>query len=130
MLTASDHERQLIACDIHDGLAQHLAGAIMQFQVYDHLKKTKPHEAERAYEAGVTLLCQGHGEARRLISGVRPPILDEAGVMAAVSHLVNELGMQHDATIEVHSEVRFTRLAADPRTRGGGISGGAEDAAF
>ena len=38
MLRASDHERQLIAYEIHDGLAQELAGAIMQFQVYDHWK--------------------------------------------------------------------------------------------
>ena len=41
MLHASDHERQLIAYDIHDGLAQQLAGAIMQFQVYDHLKEAE-----------------------------------------------------------------------------------------
>ncbi len=33
LLQASDHERQLIAYDIHDGLAQELAGAIMQFQI-------------------------------------------------------------------------------------------------
>ena len=40
MLRASDHERQLIAYDIHDGLTQQLAGAIMQFQVYDHWKNS------------------------------------------------------------------------------------------
>ena len=47
MLQASDHERQLIAYDIHDGLAQQLAGAMMQFQVYDHLKDTKPARGRR-----------------------------------------------------------------------------------
>ena len=36
MLHASDHERQLIAYDIHDGLAQQLAGALMQFQIREH----------------------------------------------------------------------------------------------
>ena len=39
-----------------------------------------PKEAAKAYDATVTLLQQGHFEARRLITGVRPPILDEAGV--------------------------------------------------
>ena len=29
---------RLIAYEIHDGLAQQLAGAIMQFQTFDHLK--------------------------------------------------------------------------------------------
>ena len=34
LLQSSDHERQTIAYEIHDGLAQQLAGAIMQFQTY------------------------------------------------------------------------------------------------
>ena len=38
----------------------------------------------------MTMLRQGHFEARRLIAGVRPPILDEEGIVAAVGHLVNE----------------------------------------
>ena len=41
LLESSDHERQLIAYEIHDGLAQQLAGAIMQFQTFDHLKETQ-----------------------------------------------------------------------------------------
>ena len=90
LLQSSDHERQLIAYEIHDGLAQYLAGAIMQFDVYTHLKETKPKDAAKAYDAGVTMLRQGHFEARRLISGVRPPILDEEGIVAAIAHLVGE----------------------------------------
>ena len=38
LLQSSDHERQTIAYEIHDGLAQQLAGAIMQFQTYAHQK--------------------------------------------------------------------------------------------
>jgi len=111
MLRASDHERQLIAYDIHDGLAQQLAGAIMQFQLYDHLKKTTPDEAQKAYDGGTTLLRQGHFEARRLISGVRPPILDESGVVAAIAHLVNDQGLQGGPRVVFHSNVEFNRLA-------------------
>ena len=51
LLHASDHERQLIAYEIHDGLAQQLAGAIMQFQTFDHLKDKKPKEAAKAFDA-------------------------------------------------------------------------------
>lgn len=98
MLRASDHERQLIAYDIHDGLAQQLAGAIMQFQTYGHLKRTRPKEAAKAFDAGTTMLHQGHSEARRLISGVRPPILDESGVVAAIAHLVNDQGFKGGRT--------------------------------
>jgi len=111
LLQSSDHERQLIAYEIHDGLAQQLAGASMQFQTYWHLKDAKPRLAARAYDAAMTMLRQGHFEARRLISGVRPPILDESGVVAAVAHLVNEQRLENGPTIELLSEVEFNRLA-------------------
>jgi PAS domain S-box-containing protein len=110
LLQSSDHERQLIAYEIHDGLAQYLAGALMQLEVYSNLKETKPREARKAYEAGITMLRQGHADARRLISGVRPPILDEEGIVAAISHLVNEHKRQGGLRIEFHAEVKSGRL--------------------
>ncbi|NLX95688.1 MAG: PAS domain S-box protein [Rhodopirellula sp.] len=111
MLRASDHERQLIAYDIHDGLAQQLAGALMQFQTYDQLKASRPEEAQKAYDGAVTLLRHGHAEARRLISGVRPPILDESGVIAAIAHLVHDPVFNHGPKIDFRSRVTFHRLA-------------------
>ena len=109
LLESSDRERQLIAYEIHDGLAQQLAGAIMQLQTFEHLKESSPQDAVKAFEAGMTMLHQGHFEARRLISGVRLPILDEEGIVAAVGHLVNE---QREAGPEItfQSEVAFGRL--------------------
>jgi signal transduction histidine kinase len=111
LLQSSDHERQLIAYEIHDGLTQQLAGAIMQLETYWHQKDAKPREAAKAYEAALTMLRQGHFEARRLISGVRPPILDESGIVAAVAHLVNEQKLLNGPSIEFLGEVSFRRLA-------------------
>ena len=111
LLRSSDHERQLIAYEIHDGLAQQLAAAIMQLETYAHQKGTVPQEAVKAYEAAMTMLHQAHFEARRLISGVRPPILDESGVIAAVALLVNEQTLLHAPQIEFLSKVKFNRLA-------------------
>ncbi len=110
LLRSSDHERQLIAYEIHDGLAQQLAGAIMQIETCWHQKEAKPQDAAKAYDAAVTMLRQAHFEARRLISGVRPPILDESGVVAAVAHLVNEQRLQYEQKIEFRGEVSFHRL--------------------
>ena len=111
MLRASDHQRQLIAYDIHDGLAQQLTGAIMQFQSYDHLRTAEPAEAQKAFDGGLSLLRQAHAEARRLISGVRPPILDESGVVAAIAHLVHDPAFERGPKIEFRSRVTFHRLA-------------------
>jgi PAS domain S-box-containing protein len=111
LLKSSDHERQLIAYEIHDGLAQYLAGAIMQFQTFAHRREAAPAEAANAFDAGMKMLHQGHFEARRLISGVRPPVLDESGVVEALAHLVHEHSRAAGPRIDFHSDVEFDRLA-------------------
>ena len=58
----------------------------------------------------MTMLRQGHFEARRLIAGVRPPILDESGVAEAIAHLVHEEGRDKAPKIEYRSRVDFDRL--------------------
>lgn len=110
MLQASDHERQLIAYEIHDGLTQLLTGAMMQYQAYEHLKTNQAEKAKMAFAMGDEMLRMAHAEARRLISGVRPPVLDEAGVETAIAHLVHDRRNHTGPTIEYKSEVRFKRL--------------------
>jgi signal transduction histidine kinase len=56
------------------------------------------------------MLRQSHFEARRLISGVRPPILDESGVVAAVAHLVHDPAFEQGPKIDFRSRVTFNRL--------------------
>jgi signal transduction histidine kinase len=56
------------------------------------------------------MLQQGHFEARRLIAGVRPPILDESGVVEAIAHLVNEQRREKGPKIEFLNSVEFDRL--------------------
>jgi signal transduction histidine kinase len=51
-LQSGDHERQTIAYEIHDGLAQYLAGAIMQFDVYKSKRGKWPVEAESRTSGG------------------------------------------------------------------------------
>ncbi len=111
MLRSSDHERQLIAYEIHDGLAQQLAAAAMQFQTYEHLRDKCSADAKTTFDAGLQILRQAHLETRRLISGVRPPILDESGIVAAIAHLVHDQLMTDGPKIEFQSDVQFGRLA-------------------
>jgi PAS domain S-box-containing protein len=110
LLHSSDHERRLIAYEIHDGLAQQLAAAHMQFQAFDYLKNTSPADAAKAYDAGIALVRQAHFEARRLIAGVRPPVLDESGVVQAISHLVHEMRRSGGPRIRLRRRVAFDRL--------------------
>ena len=116
MLRASDHERRLISYDIHDGLAQELAGAIMHFQIYAHARQANPENAAKAFDSAMAMLQQSHVEARRLISGVRPPILDESGVIAAIAHLVYDPAFGAGPKIDFRNRVAFKRLAPSWKT--------------
>jgi len=110
LLAAGDRERQLISYEIHDGLTQQLTGAIMQLQTFELLRTRAPSEADAAFQCGLGLLRASLGEARRLISGVRPPLLDDAGVVAAVENLILETNKRGGPSIELHSDVVFGRL--------------------
>jgi PAS domain S-box-containing protein len=110
LLAASDRQRQLISYEIHDGLTQQLTGAIMQFQSYESLRALNPEDAARSYEKGVALLRDSLSEARQLIAGVRPPLLDDAGVVAAIENLIMELNDREGPEIQWVSSVDFERL--------------------
>ena len=107
MLQASDHERQIISYEIHDGLAQFLAAANMQFQVYDSLRENSPEESQKAYQSALELVRQAYTESRRLINEVRPPVIDEIGLETAISHLVHEQRKRGGPTIKFDRGVHF-----------------------
>ncbi len=110
LLASSDRDRRLTAYEIHDGFTQHVAGAKMQLEVASQLKDKDPKAAAKAYKRGLELLSWSMGEARRLISGLRPPILDEAGVIAAIEHLVHDPSIQEGVECGFVFDARFGRL--------------------
>ena len=84
LLDIQERERQLVSYEIHDGLAQYLAGGLMHLQACQH---ACPSEAAAELEEGLRLVQAAAEEARRLIGGLRPPALDELGLVAAVESL-------------------------------------------
>ncbi len=108
LLDLQERERKLLAYEIHDGLAQQLTGALFQLQT---IHDQEPEQAKKTLENVMRLLRDGIGETRRLIGGLRPPILDESGIIAAVDYLIAQQ-QQHDALeIEFTHEVRSQRFA-------------------
>jgi PAS domain S-box-containing protein len=111
LLDLQERERQLIAYEIHDGFAQQLTGAFFQFQGYLSQQERDPEEARKTFELGLGSLEESIREARRLISGLRPPILDEAGIVAAIDYLICEATERDGLDVEFFRDVSFHRLA-------------------
>lgn len=106
-----ERDRQLLAYEIHDGCAQQLTGAMLCFQSCRQLRDANPREANDAFERGLRLLGDGLAEVRRLIGGLRPAVLDESGVVAAIGYLVNESRQQGGPEIAFRPDGQFHRLA-------------------
>jgi signal transduction histidine kinase len=106
-----ERDRQLVAYEIHDGFTQPLAGALMQLEGGLQLAKSRhPDTALEGCDGAVTLLRESINEARRLMGGLRPAVLEEFGVVAAIENLVGEQRRRTGAAIEVTAEVDFDRL--------------------
>ena len=110
-LQLSEQERQLVAYEIHDGFVQQATAALMQLQAYRELHDRQPEQAGRAFDLAMASLEQSIGEARRLMAGLRPPVLEEAGVVAAIDDLVRAAKQRETAEIDFSHAVRFDRLS-------------------
>jgi PAS domain S-box-containing protein len=114
LLEIQERERQLVSYEIHDGLAQYLAGAMMHLEAYDHAAGESPQA--RDLREGLRLVRAATDEARRLISGLRPPALDELGIIEALETLVAEARLDLPEVRFDHALLGSRRLQADVET--------------
>jgi hypothetical protein len=108
LIKTQERERQLISYDIHDGLAQYQNGAIMELEACLHrisvLRDSRLQDVEESCREGLRLIRAAAAESLRLINGLRPPMLDELGIIEAIESLVVR------ARDEIH-EVDYERPA-------------------
>jgi signal transduction histidine kinase len=110
-LELSERERQLVAFEIHDGFVQQATAALMQLQAFRELHRQKSEEAWKAFDSAMGSLEESLREARRLMAGLRPPVLEEAGVVAAIDDLVRDANQREEAEILFSQAVQFDRLS-------------------
>lgn len=107
-IAVQDQERQLIAYEIHDGLLQYVAGALLQLEA---LQARVPAAVTDDLDRILTVLQRAVNEGRRLINGIRTPVLDGLGVVAAIENLIEEEERAH-VTIEFVKRDEIGRLEA------------------
>jgi signal transduction histidine kinase len=110
LLELCEQEQQWLACELHDGLAQEIQGALMYFQASEHLSGVNPDKARQAYEAGLRHLRRGVAETRSVIRRLQPAILEDHGLIAALAQLIAEKQSTADIEIEFSHEGQFEGL--------------------
>ncbi len=118
-IRTQERERQMISYEIHDGLAQYLAGAMMQLETAGHEIRSLDFPGSRkaldAFDEGVRLVRAATAESRRLINGLRPPMLDELGIVEAIESLVAEAKADVPA-VDYVGPAKLARLDANVET--------------
>ena len=110
MLRFHERDRQLIAYELHDGLVQDVTAAQM---LLDYLLKSgnlPDGEARRQVQEASRLVQKAIDEARQLIGGLHPIILEEMGVVLAISYLIDNLPPSNKLAIDFDANVQSARF--------------------
>lgn len=110
-LRAAEEERQRIARELHDDTAQRLAALMLMLKVAGGIEERA--ERERRIEQIREEIAEAAEAVRRIARGLRPPALDEVGLVAAVESLVRALRLAHPLDIELKAERMAQRLEPD-----------------
>ncbi|MCF8128870.1 MAG: PAS domain-containing protein [Deltaproteobacteria bacterium] len=91
LITSQEEERRLIAMELHDGIGQILSA--IKFKVESGLHEMNPKSPDECLELQlpvVSLVQQAVEEVRRISKNLRPPILDDVGILATLSWFCRE----------------------------------------
>jgi PAS domain S-box-containing protein len=115
LMTMQDQERRRIARDLHDGLGQELAVAKM---VLDNMLLHTPDEsAKRGGTEASHIVDRAIQQVRSMSHLLHPPLLDEVGLLSALSWYVD--GLTERSGIETFLDVQagdFPRLTPEVET--------------
>lgn len=112
LVTAQEEERRRIQRDLHDGLGPVLASMRLRLEAcLDAAQEAETPLAgdlERLYE----LLGQASADIRRLVYDLRPPVLDQLGLVAALRQHCERFARETGIEVRLVAEERFPVPAA------------------
>jgi signal transduction histidine kinase len=98
-----DHQRQLIAYEVHDGVVQYVAGALMEIESIREDVVTSQAATDRINRI-LGILQKALSEGRQVINGIRTPVLDDGGIVPAIEQLIED-------EQRAHVQVKFVKAA-------------------
>jgi signal transduction histidine kinase len=87
-----EDERLRIRRDLHDELGPMLAAQGLKLSAARQVIRTKPEKAESLVDEVIQQSRQTVADVRRLVHGLRPPVLDQLGLIDAVRDLARNHG--------------------------------------
>jgi signal transduction histidine kinase len=111
IVTAREEERRRLRRDLHDGFGPQLAGVALQLDAAENLARRDPDRAGELIVRARDETQAAVAAMRRLVYGLRPPSLDERGLVDAVREQAARLA-SNGLEITVHGENDLPELPA------------------
>lgn len=107
-LQAAEDERQRIARELHDDTAQRLAALLMRLRVLRGVEEAK--RREELLDDLRDELLETADAIRRIARGLRPPALEEMGIVTAIRSLARSVLETHGLEVEIDAPFPDPRL--------------------
>ena len=112
LLSVQEEERRTVAYEIHDGPAQQLAAAQMFLEAFAFDQKIDMDDGSAEHlQRAKSYLDSGLTETRRIMSGLRPALLDDLGLADALHQLLNELAERAGVQLELDTSELVDQLS-------------------
>ena len=98
---SQEQERSRIARDLHDEIGQQLTALLVGLGTVESAKDLQSAQqlAHDLRKVGAT----AHEEVRRLVRGLRPGVLEELGLAAAIERLCEDFEQVHGVTVRLEA---------------------------
>jgi len=100
-VAAVAEERNRMAGEIHDSLAQGFTGVVVQLNAADEMLDRNPSQARKHIDLARDLARVSLNEARRSVLALRPQALESAGLPAALRRICRQLATRSEVEVEV-----------------------------
>ncbi len=110
VLEFREQERELVAHDIHDGFVQQVVGAQMVVQGVSARLNGQHGTCGRDLEVAAALLAKAIDDGRRMITDLKPSVVDELGLVEAIRDFVSEEEEDCGLSITFRHSAGFRRL--------------------
>ena len=109
-LELHERERKLFAYEIHDGLLQDVIGTQLLIDSVRHQAQQLGWNCTVELDRAWNQLSRTIAEGRRLITQLRPLVIDEHGLVEAIHHLIADEKRINGLVVAFSHEVKFDRL--------------------
>lgn len=112
VLNVQEDERRRLARELHDEPLQHLTYLTRTLEDLTHRTRQTDEMRQRLSQSAV-VADDATSSLRKIIQGLRPPVLDDLGLVSALRQLVEETRSRCDAVVTLEVSGRAARLNPD-----------------